>query len=601
MKRKLHHRVRWLALGLVIATTIALAAQVRPDEEARPRLTLIPHAASAAPPPEPPAEPAPKAQAGQTIKVLSYNAFGAVRTPRIRRICSLVPPPGSGRMRCRPEKESGPLFDGVDGDQFRFVDVLAERIAAERPQLVGLQEMCGSQVNHLEQALASRAYPMVAYFDEHTKAKTETRCPTNDGRWPSLSLGKAVLTQGPATPEAPGDQVDVCVSWQGPIPIRFCSVHTGPDRIPTVARTLNGWVQTGAVIAVGDFNAEPDDPVMDSMYKGDDEDSRGRGSFYEADTSTARAFGFHHRYGGPTHGRLLREKIDYVFADAEHFEKPAAKPAPRGTAQSRQERTRAWVEDTAGQCGGEACSDHRMLWAEIFLRGGDFGALAGDWKDVSHAGGGGVATLTIRSDGSVQVFDNGCGCSTEPAQLHDLGMDPDWCQRGEPNCSPAVGPAYSTTVQWPAGNGMPSAPLMLRIQPYADAAGETVLAVNTDWYINHAFTRTGANPAQPSSVSPRCRRRLACPGRRCRRRPPPPMVNHPTSGPTTAKSIVPDGSSSLAAGRIEAGSLFAMSAPLPGSAAKPTRFCQSTAKDPGPRPDRRRPSDQRSAAGPCDD
>ena len=126
-------------------------------------------------------------------------------------------------------------------------------------------------------------------------------------------------------------------------------------------------------------------------------------------------------------------------------------------------------------------------------------ALAGEWKDVGHAGGWEVATLTIGADGSVEVVDIGCQCSTEPAQLHDLGLNPDLeCQRGDPCCYPAVGPTYAATVQWPAGVGMPSGSLMVWIQVYEDAAGETFLGVNADWYLNSAFTRTGANPTSPA-------------------------------------------------------------------------------------------------------
>jgi endonuclease/exonuclease/phosphatase family metal-dependent hydrolase len=274
--------------------------------------------------------------------VLSYNAYGAVRTPRTERRCRTVMRPyPHQRTVCRLEKvgEWKQLFDGVDGHQFRFVDVLADRIAAERPQLVGLQEMCGSQVNHLEWALASRGYPMVAYFDEHTKTTNEMRCSTNEGRWPSRSLGKAILVQGQATPAAPGGfdargvpQVDVCVHWQGPMPIRFCSVHTGPDRIPAVASGVNGWARAEPVIVVGDFNAEPDDAVMDTMYKGGDEDPRGRGSFYEADTfftGSPGPWSRHERCGERTNRGLIPEKIDYVFLDAEHFEKPASPAARR--------------------------------------------------------------------------------------------------------------------------------------------------------------------------------------------------------------------------------------------------------------------------------
>jgi hypothetical protein len=79
---------------------------------------------------------------------LSYNAAGAAR------------------QRPDHSEDKDPLF---------FIDVLAKRIAAEQPQLVERQEMCGSQVNYLETALTSRAYPIVAHFIGGNT--NDSRCP----------------------------------------------------------------------------------------------------------------------------------------------------------------------------------------------------------------------------------------------------------------------------------------------------------------------------------------------------------------------------------------------------------------------------------------
>jgi hypothetical protein len=167
------HRLRGCAVVLAIATLLALAAPVRPLQ----------------------------AQTEDTIKVLSYNAAGAAR------------------QRPDHSEDKDPLF---------FIDVLAKRIAAEQPQLVGLQEMCGRQVNYLEKALASRAYPMVAHFiGGNTK---DSRCPSVEGPWLSTSVGKAVLAVGAATAERPSPQVNVCPRWEkSQVPILFCSVHTKPE------------------------------------------------------------------------------------------------------------------------------------------------------------------------------------------------------------------------------------------------------------------------------------------------------------------------------------------------------------------------------------
>ena len=71
--------------------------------------------------------------------MLAYNVAGAVRGEG--NLCHVIPGTPTPNKHCYKAK-----LDGLDDDGFRFVDVLADRIAAERPQLVALQEMCGSQV-----------------------------------------------------------------------------------------------------------------------------------------------------------------------------------------------------------------------------------------------------------------------------------------------------------------------------------------------------------------------------------------------------------------------------------------------------------------------
>jgi hypothetical protein len=475
---KIFELIGWVKLGFIpmLAIVGMLTSQALASESAAPT-----------------AAAAPSAQNATTLKVLTWNVYGAVRGGPLAGIspdCG-----GKGEPHC-----AGPE---IDTDGFRFLDVLAERIADQKPQLVGLQELCGSQALGLERRLAERGYPMKVFFNKGLD--DESRCPGPEVGSGGLdhpvpegleeatrlgSFGKAVAVPADAvaTSEFQGPVVDTCLRLQSTAEIQFCSIHTSPEKIGSVASVLNNvFADDGPVIAVGDFNAQPHEEVMDPIYHaGPADDYTGSGSFYEAGQPCADPrISNNNCLGEEGRSRLTAEattvfggKIDHIFADHVHFDHTRAK---------------SWVETPSS--GFRLCSDHDMVWAEVVLGGGDFAAIAGKWKDVSHAGGSGVATLTIGSNGLVQIYDISCGCSTEPAQLQNLGMDPDWCQRGEPNCSsPAIGPAYSATVQWPAGSGMPAAPLMLRIQPYADAAGETVLAVNADWYINHAFTRTGANP-----------------------------------------------------------------------------------------------------------
>jgi hypothetical protein len=133
---------------------------------------------------------------------------------------------------------------------------------------------------------------------------------------------------------------------------------------------------------------------------------------------------------------------------------------------------------------------------------GDVAALAGEWKDVSHAGGFGLWTLTIDADGTVEFFDEIGTCSIGPAPLQNLG-DPGFDDECPTRCCwRTVGPTYGTTVPWPEGSCTQTVPLEVRIQAYETTAGEIVLGVNSDWGPNIAFTRTGANPTESPACDP---------------------------------------------------------------------------------------------------
>jgi hypothetical protein len=254
------------------------------------------------------------------LKVLQYNTTGVVRN--------------QGR----------PPSPNVDPDDFRFLDVLAGRLAEERPHLVTINEICRSQIVYLEDRLRGR-YPMTAtYF--HDSNDDLSRCPTED-----QSAGTAILTVGPAEAiTAPGGLDVGCVQWhhQAVFPVRSCVVHFGFQEVPgNVGAAFSPWVDVSPVIIAGDFNTEPPDPALDQMYSADVVGGT-QGRFYEADMCGIQCGQPPFRGGDPT-----REdrKIDYIFMDDQHFG-----IQPNG-----------FTEDTAGQCGGLDCSDHRMLWGELAL------------------------------------------------------------------------------------------------------------------------------------------------------------------------------------------------------------------------------------------
>jgi endonuclease/exonuclease/phosphatase family metal-dependent hydrolase len=279
----------------------------------------VPQWASADHPPTPkePAGSAGPARAG--VKVLTYNTRG------------------------KPRDDGN---DDVDADKMRFVEVLADRVAAERPDVVLLQETCASQSKRLDELLRGR-HPMKLTLVVENGASFE-ECPGTD-----KSSGKAILTVGESESIPAPDAVSSwseqgCVRWQHPaMPITVCVLHTEPAQAREVAAAFADW--QGPLILGGDLNAEP--KSLRNLYA---PDAGGTGYMYEA-AMCADAECTELRIGGGDtvdKRRLPDIKIDHIFADSVTFGPFAS----------------AHVERTTGACGGKACSDHRMLWGEFRFR-----------------------------------------------------------------------------------------------------------------------------------------------------------------------------------------------------------------------------------------
>lgn len=286
-----------------------------------------------------------------TIKVLQYNVQGAVRDV----------------------SSTTGLNGASDDDDFRFVGVLANRIIAERPQIVTLEEVCTSQLSRLTSALRA-SYPMTVAAKE---LHTHVDCPLSENAPPESradGIGQAILTVGAAQPlpVPPGVRL-VCAQWEQIQSIRVCAAHVNPlpaPDVPALAAVVNRMTDDSPVIVTGDFNATPSQDTMSPLYAptvaGGTTPSTGR--FWELNmcdqppaAPSCPVNGTGATRAGPatwcgvcidgTPTGIYTRKLDYIFADVRHF-------APRMDAR---------VEDTERACGATRCSDHAMVWGELTL------------------------------------------------------------------------------------------------------------------------------------------------------------------------------------------------------------------------------------------
>jgi hypothetical protein len=297
-----------------------------------------------------PQGPPPDPAAGTPMKIITYNVKGAIRARENERVFWMDP-------------ESAALTLTV-----------ADRIVAERPQIVMFQEICESQVEMIIDRLEQEGYPMFApVVGSPTRPDVRGLCPDHPDALPPPTygdrFGQAILTAGPSEPiPAPGIPA-FCAEATGPPPVRACTFHTepapnGPD-FSLVASRLALWAAQGPLILAGDFNATPDQ--MLDFYS--ERVQGGFGRFYEVDMCTVRDSGCTSPVtgGGVTFSLpFMYKKIDYILVDDTHFE-----PIMTG----RVERPACDGEYWALGWRPKECSDHAMLIGEVRLLaagGGEF-------------------------------------------------------------------------------------------------------------------------------------------------------------------------------------------------------------------------------------
>jgi endonuclease/exonuclease/phosphatase family metal-dependent hydrolase/heat shock protein HslJ len=152
------------------------------------------------------------------------------------------------------------------GDLQKLIEDLRVRIAAFRPQVATLNEVCEAQAERLGERLQAGFWPMNHAFNAQ---RDDLRCPPVNGR---RLFGDAVFTAGPIQskkvvplPSSKGEHRDIlCVETKLGRDLLACVVHLDADapkmnarQMAVVARFVNPRAARGPVVLAGDFNEGP--------------------------------------------------------------------------------------------------------------------------------------------------------------------------------------------------------------------------------------------------------------------------------------------------------------------------------------------------------
>lgn len=232
--------------------------------------------------------------------------------------------------------------------------VINKKNATAGPEVILLQEVCGSMRSRVSEALGKEA----AW---HVRRVNHCADGSNIGEiavWTGADVIDMTTPDFTRHPDQPSDQTygAACVVFRyAGKKNKACSTHLaagdtkGSVRAASTAqlRTLaDGWMADGTrVIVGGDFNAEPQSAEMDAMY------GVGTGAAGRFREIHQMAKGVTVRSGKPT---LWQRKIDYVFGSMEQFRKNG------GTEQT----CNSTVRNPATGC---TPSNHRILWGLLPL------------------------------------------------------------------------------------------------------------------------------------------------------------------------------------------------------------------------------------------
>ncbi|APU21072.1 metal-dependent hydrolase [Actinoalloteichus sp. GBA129-24] len=265
----------------------------------------------------------------------------------------------------------GQATEAVSSKATEVVEFLAGEILAGRPDVIAVQEVCESQIVLLAELLAAEDFAVDYEFGpgEDIEGAAEA-CGALAGRdvpAEQARSGLAVLVRAPMVSafryhDVPGDESTVtravCAHTARPTTVQACVTRladgaAGDEQLGQLSEQWQLEAPMLPTIVVGDLGVEPSAERLSSLYSS----PVGDGVFHEVGmcgaAEPAAACPSPARQGAWTwEGGADRLKTDYVFVDAGHF---AAEVASR-------------VVVDGGECGGLACSDHRLLWGWVSLR-----------------------------------------------------------------------------------------------------------------------------------------------------------------------------------------------------------------------------------------
>ncbi|GAA1184160.1 hypothetical protein GCM10009654_47050 [Streptomyces hebeiensis] len=213
---------------------------------------------------------------------------------------------------------------------------IVESVGNYSPDIVTLNEACYSQYRGIRAALVAQGYHAT-----YASSGTGGQCDDYDAS-EGNGFGMALFSKQPiAAPRethnlgtAANPNLLLCADTAlGSRPVKACSVHLTAAsaeqrafQATNLAALASGWHATKPVVLMGDFNAEPLDPVMAKFYS----HSGGEGIFHEADESDADysaswpAGAVRGRSGEITFSSEATspptlKKIDYIFLSGADF------------------------------------------------------------------------------------------------------------------------------------------------------------------------------------------------------------------------------------------------------------------------------------------